>query len=487
MAALLEQSTNAFPNGERSPFAQYDRFALIYDTRFGTYARRVVPALERLLLCSLPAMAPILDVCCGTGQLAAALMERGFIVTGIDGSREMLRLAQRNAPQARFLLDDVRTFHLPEGFDAAVSTFDSINYILEPGELKATFANVYRALRPGGWFVFDMNMEEGYRRRWEGALHGVDDGCEFAIRAIYCPETKLGRIVVTWLPEDSGGSAPITFVERCYTEREVRKALTAAGFHGIEIYDGHRDLALFGEIGRSFFVCRKSSWVTLRPVPEPHEIPDGSRSGAPQLTSDAQPDRRGLCPPNRDSPPADRQRLRGIPTCVRDAVWPDQHLQLEVGLGSLRLLALEEVLSTLPPEPYQRLKKEAARFQWFIPSDLALGQIHPFRAVADLPPTETGSVPWVRVVYLSPLLEQQEWTVVVTVIVHELAHVILGHQVLDLDRDTYGNQEEAVRQAVRKWGFQVEADQADEHLRNPAFNRLLPPSQAEAGPLNGDQ
>src|SRR5437868_4390317 len=98
MAFLPEQTTTALPAGEHSPFAQYDRFASIYDRYFGTYARRVVPALERLLLGSLPGKARILDVCCGTGQLATALTERGFIVTGIDGSREMLRLAQRNAP-----------------------------------------------------------------------------------------------------------------------------------------------------------------------------------------------------------------------------------------------------------------------------------------------------------------------------------------------------------------------------------------------------
>ncbi len=438
MTTFPQYPTAFFPNDEPFPFAQYDRFASIYDGHFGNYAQRFLPALERLLLGTLPRNSRILDVCCGTGQLAAALTEQGFVVTGVDGSPEMLRIAQRHTPQAQFILDDVRTFYQPERFDAAVSTFDSINHILEPAELQATFANVYQALCPGGRFVFDMNMEDGYRRRWGGTFRGADEGREFSIQANYCPETKLGRNVVTWLSADANRPTQITFVERCYPERAVCDALTAAGFYDIEVYDGHRDLELFGEVGRSFFVCRKSFWERVRPEPEP-------------------------------CGPACRQRWRGISTCVKDALWPAEPVQLELGVESRRLQALEEVLSTLPPEPYRQLQGEAARFDWFIPGDRVLGQVHPFRA-------GVGAERWARVVYLSPLLEQQEWPVVVTVVVHELAHVILGHRLLDLDRVTYDRQEEAVRQAVREWGFQVEAERTDEHLWQQVFNRLVPES-----------
>jgi ubiquinone/menaquinone biosynthesis C-methylase UbiE len=54
-------------------YTAYDRFAWVYDRYWaGDFATRVLPVLERLLLASLPAGARILDLCCGTGQLARA-------------------------------------------------------------------------------------------------------------------------------------------------------------------------------------------------------------------------------------------------------------------------------------------------------------------------------------------------------------------------------------------------------------------------------
>jgi SAM-dependent methyltransferase len=410
----------------------YDRFASIYNTYFGAYSKRVLPVLERLVLASLPRSAHILDVCSGTGHLAAALLARGFAVSGIDGSAEMLRIAQENAPSAEFICADVRTFRQPERYDAAVSTHDSINHILETAELRLTFENVYQALRPGGRFVFDMNMEEGYLCRWGGGLHGSDQGCPFIIRAHYSSTDRLARNVVTWLEAVGRASREITFTERCYSEQEVRSALTIAGFQEIDVHDGERDLGLAGEIGRAFFVCKKI---------------------------------------------VSRQRFRSVADCIADALWPGASaVDQEAWSMSRRLRALEEVVATLPPEPYERFKQQANQFEWFLPAGAVLGQVHPFRATFEGPAATDGQARWARVVYLSPLLEEQEWPVIVTVVAHELAHLILGHG-LQLDREAYELQEEAARGAVMEWGFQEEADRASEVLRDQATNQRYPESQ----------
>jgi SAM-dependent methyltransferase len=460
MSDSPQQSEPTLTTGEHTPFAEYNRFASIYDVHFCAYARRVVPVLDRLVLASLPRGARILDVCSGTGQLAAELVQRGFVVTGIDGSIAMLRIAERNAPLATFHLGDVRRFSMPETFDAAVSTFDSINYLLELAELQATFTNVCRALRPGGRFVFDMNMEEGYHFRWRGSFHGSEGGRAFAIHAIYSPETKLARNVVTWLDGEADTDAPLTFVERCHTEEDVRRSLIEAGFHAIKVHDGHRDLGLRGEIGRSFFVCEKP------PQSSVNDEPGTAGSEADRAEPSVEP-----APSN---PIARRQRLRDIETCIDDALWPDEPLPFEFRAGSRRLRGLEEVLTTLPGEPYRQLKERAKRFDWFIPSDMVLGQVRPIRATVDRLPEGSGH--WARVVYLSPLLEQQEWPVVVSVVVHELAHLILAHELHDLDRAAYEQQEDAARIAVREWGFEHEAERADEHGRS-RIQEARPPAR----------
>ena len=117
---------------DESPrYSDYDRFASFYDSHFGQFAPRVAPIVDRLMLQVVPDAVRVLDLCCGTGQLARKLVRRGYDVTGVDGSQEMLRFAERNAPGAAFMLEDARRLDLGSTFCAVVSTFDSINHIAE--------------------------------------------------------------------------------------------------------------------------------------------------------------------------------------------------------------------------------------------------------------------------------------------------------------------------------------------------------------------
>src|SRR5262245_53270333 len=108
----------------------YDRLAGVYNRYLSGFGLRVLPVLTRLALCRLPMGAGVLDLCCGTGQLAELLSQQSFRVTGLDNSAGMLEFARANAPTAKFVLADARDFSLPCLFDAAVSVHDSINHFL---------------------------------------------------------------------------------------------------------------------------------------------------------------------------------------------------------------------------------------------------------------------------------------------------------------------------------------------------------------------
>jgi hypothetical protein len=90
--------------------AGYDCIGWFYDRYWRTAYTRFLPALDRLVLSRLGKGSRILDLCCGTGQLAAALCRRGFFVTGWTGRWEcssMPRRAQccpRRSPLPRRLL-----------------------------------------------------------------------------------------------------------------------------------------------------------------------------------------------------------------------------------------------------------------------------------------------------------------------------------------------------------------------------------------------
>jgi SAM-dependent methyltransferase len=81
----------------------------------------------------------LLDLACGTGRHVHELSALGWDVTGVDYSEELLERARANAPEARFVLQDMRELDLPgETFDAITCLFDSIGYPLDDAGVVAT-------------------------------------------------------------------------------------------------------------------------------------------------------------------------------------------------------------------------------------------------------------------------------------------------------------------------------------------------------------
>ena len=112
----------------------------------------------------------VLDVCCGTGQLAARFLAQGYRVTGIDLSEAMLEMARENcAPyvasgQAQFVQADATDFNLDATFGLVVSTYDALNHLPGFDALAGCFRSVFKVLAGGGWFIFDLNTRGGLRR-----------------------------------------------------------------------------------------------------------------------------------------------------------------------------------------------------------------------------------------------------------------------------------------------------------------------------------
>lgn len=250
--------------GER--YTDYDNFAWVYNQHWGGFSQLVVPIMDALFLRDLPEGSKVLDVACGTGHVSKLLAERGFKVTGLDGSAEMLRYARENAPEGEFLLEDARSFHLPPEFRAAVSTFDSLNHVLKLEELEAVFRNVHAALLPGGYFAFDMNMDAGYRAGWNGITGDSHLDHAYIWKNSYEPEEHLASFEATLfrLVDGSWQRSDVTLWQRGYSQEEIFGALELAGFGRLRAYQvSDRDeltlVPLDEEGRRGFFLCQKSN------------------------------------------------------------------------------------------------------------------------------------------------------------------------------------------------------------------------------------
>ena len=109
----------------------------------------------------------------------------------------MLRFARENAPTAEFIVADARPFKLPDSYHAVTSTFDSLNHIMTLEELTSVFHNVYATLRQGGLFLFDLNMEEGYKISWQDSFDIIEGDHVCITRTSYRPGERTARFDVT--------------------------------------------------------------------------------------------------------------------------------------------------------------------------------------------------------------------------------------------------------------------------------------------------
>ena len=100
----------------------------------------------------------IVELGCGTGTLAAILASRGYQVTAVDLSPDMLSVAAGKCGEldVQLVCQDMSRLALPMQADAVICCLDSLNYVTRPAQVQRTFQRVFRALKPGGLFLFDV-------------------------------------------------------------------------------------------------------------------------------------------------------------------------------------------------------------------------------------------------------------------------------------------------------------------------------------------
>ena len=96
----------------------------------------------------------VCECACGTGGLTLPLRRRGFQMTGVDLSREMLwqaaQKARKNGMNIPFVQQDMRSLNLHKPVDAVIATCDGVNYLMTEEDLLSFFRAAKRAIRPGG-------------------------------------------------------------------------------------------------------------------------------------------------------------------------------------------------------------------------------------------------------------------------------------------------------------------------------------------------
>ncbi len=249
----------------------YNRiFARVYNLRWAGFANQVAPRL--LAFYSRTPVGStnrdVLDLCCGTGQLAQCFLEKGYCVTGLDLSEYMLEYARENtrayveSGQARFVQGDASSFALDGHFGLVVSTYDALNHLPDEQALRNCFQCVGQVLVEDGYFIFDLNTRRGLRR-WSGVT--VDDGEEVMIvtRGVYDEEHgKACTEISGFVREEDGRYERFRQVayNTAFELTRVKNALLELGWREVHLAR-LADLSVPADDpeseGRVFFVARR--------------------------------------------------------------------------------------------------------------------------------------------------------------------------------------------------------------------------------------
>jgi ubiquinone/menaquinone biosynthesis C-methylase UbiE len=244
----------------------YDALAGAYDTLTADVRyRRRADWLERMFRKAKLPVRTVLDLACGTGTLACLLAEKGYEVTAVDGSVEMLTQAARKAASLKgrppfFLHQPMQRLHLLSPVDAAVSTLDSLNYLTRPQDVQEAFRRVYRYLRNGGLFIFDVNSPYKLRRMDGQVWLDETENVYCVWRTEFSEKTKVCTYWVDLFERDAGGlwrRSGEKHRERAWENGELRQWLTDAGFDRVRISGDLRQSAPRPDEDRLVFRCEK--------------------------------------------------------------------------------------------------------------------------------------------------------------------------------------------------------------------------------------
>lgn len=184
----------------------------------------------------------VVDIGCGTGELACRLATLGLNVQGVDPAAEMLAVA-RMKPAG----DRVRWVHgtagdlTDDGFDLAVMTGNVAQVFLADDEWARTLRAAASGLRPDGHLVFE--TRDPTRRAWEGwtpEFTRASHATRYGEVEIWCDVIEVDEPFVSfrWTHEYADGVTTTSdSTLRFRTRDELDGSLGAAGFDVVEVRD----------------------------------------------------------------------------------------------------------------------------------------------------------------------------------------------------------------------------------------------------------
>ena len=205
----------------------------------------------------------VCDLACGTGNITVPLARRGYDMTGIDVSEDMLNAARGKSKDndILFLNQNIVSLDLYGTMDAFTCMIDGVNYIISPKALLDMLTKIKTCfIEPDGLFIFDIST----RHKLQNVIGNntfihSDRDVFYAWQNKYIEKKNLSDMLLTFFVKSKNGyyrRFEERHLQRAYTEAEIRAIAKRAGFKHVDAYDELTFNPPRSDSERIVFVCR---------------------------------------------------------------------------------------------------------------------------------------------------------------------------------------------------------------------------------------
>ncbi len=186
----------------------------------------------------------ILDLGSGTGSISSLLSQKGYDVTNLDFSEEMLDKAKEKYKEfgieGSFVEMDIRDIEFSKEYDCVISTFDTLNYFIEEEELEDIFKRVFISLDNQGIFLFDLNTLHKFEKILGKEIYTYNtEEIVYIWENEYNKNTEILEIDLSFFvkkEENIYQRFNEYHVQRFYSPEKIKIMLKKAGFSFVNIY-----------------------------------------------------------------------------------------------------------------------------------------------------------------------------------------------------------------------------------------------------------
>ena len=245
----------------------YNLLAKFYDQVMVDHPMLFRRVRRAMLKDILPRIESVCDLGCGSGEAALDYAAQGLEVFAVDHSPQQCRNVRNKARMEdlpiRVIRADMRSFRLPKPVDLITCEFDALNHLPRHSDLARTLRAVTRALRPGGWFYFDVNTRRAFEEIWTTTSWVQTEEFKLAIHGDFDAARMKAVLNLDWFLPENGRwrHRKETLNEVCWTPAQIRAALKVAGLVRVRTQDGaphFRGWDWERPGCRTFYLARKS-------------------------------------------------------------------------------------------------------------------------------------------------------------------------------------------------------------------------------------